>query len=293
VPNFPAPLRASEIARRCDGVLHGEDVAVASVENLRSAGPGALAFHEKGEPGAAGLLLTRAVLPGRPCVVVADPLAAMVRVLAVFPDHDFGPAHVHPTAVVHPGVVLGAGVTVGEGSVLFPNVVVYPGVRIGRRCRVHAGAVLGADGFRFHAAATGLLKVPQVGGVAVGDDVEIGALSTIDRGFLDDTVVGSGCKLDNMVHVAHNVRLGRSVIIAAQTGISGSCTLGDGVILGGQVGVVDHVTIGAGARVGAGSGVHKAIPAGETWLGSPARPIAQTRRIWAAWSFLPDMVRRG
>lgn len=291
---LPHPLASAELAALVGGVHHGAPRVVTGAAPADSAGPDDLAYLEKGAPGGAGVLLSRTVLDDRTCIVVDDPLAALVRILATHvPDHRFdAPAEVHPTAVVHPGVVLGAGVVVGEGAVLFPHVVVYPGVRIGPRSRVHAGAVLGADGFRFHPTRTGLLKVPQVGGVRVGADVEIGALSTVDRGFLDDTVIGDGCKLDNMVHVAHNCRLGRFVVVAAQTGISGSCTLGDGVILGGQVGVVDHVVIGAGARVGAGSGVHADIPAGETWLGSPARPIAQTRRIWASWKYLPELVRK-
>lgn len=288
---LPRSYSSGELAALCGGVHHGPERTLCGVAPADKAGPEDVAYLEKGAPGEAGLLLVKAPLD-RSCVVVSDPLAAMVRILSVFPDHRFGGA-VHPSVVLHPGAVVGEGVEIGEGSVIFPNVVLYPGVRLGRRCRVHAGSVLGADGFRFHATKSGLLKVPQVAGVQVGDDVEIGALCTIDRGFLEDTRIGDGCKLDNMVHVAHNVTLGRYVVIAAQTGVSGSCTIGDGAILGGQVGVVDHVSIGAGARVGAGSGVHKDIPAGETWLGSPARPIGETRRIWAAWPYLPGIVRRG
>lgn len=297
---LPAPTSAAAVAELVGGVLDGDDRPIALLAPLDRAGPDALAFHDKGDPGAAGVLLSRLPIPGRTVVVVADPLAAMIAVVdALLPETPAaGPAHVHPTARVDPSAVLGAGVVVGAdcvvgaGTVLFPNVVLYPRTRVGARCRVHAGTVLGADGFRFHPSARGLLKVPHAGGVRVGDDVEIGANCTVDRGFLGDTVLGDGCKLDDQVHVGHNVELGKYVVIAAQTGISGSCRVGDGALLGGQVGVADHASIGAGARIGAQSGVHGEIPAGEAWLGTPAAPLARMRRVYAALRYLPDLVRR-
>jgi UDP-3-O-[3-hydroxymyristoyl] glucosamine N-acyltransferase len=299
---------AAAVAALTGGTLAGPDRPVTGVAPLDRAGPDALAFLDRGPPGDAGVLLARAPLDGRTVVVVADPLAALVALLvAHFPEEASppvappSPAHpgafVHPTARVgaatlHPGVVVGADCVVGDGTVLFPNVVLYPRTRIGRGTRVHAGAVLGADGFRYHPTAGGLVRVPHVAGVVVGDGVEIGPNCTIDRGFLEDTTLGDGCRLDALVHVGHNVTLGRTVIVAAQTGLSGSVRVGDGAVLGGQVGVADHAEIGPGARVGAQSGVHGRIPAGEAWLGTPALPLAITRRVYATMRYLPEIWRR-
>ena len=288
---------AKQIAERVGGQLEGPDRAIAAVATIEAAESADLAYLERGTPGAAGVLLAKHALPGRTVVVVPDPLAALCQLLEDwFPEPAFEGA-VHPTATVHPTVVLDPGVVVGafcvvaEDTHLFPNVVLYPRTRIGRGCRIHAGSVLGADGFRYHATAKGPLRVPQVGGVVLGDAVDIGANCTIDRGFIGDTVLGDGCKLDNLVHVGHNCTLGRYVVVAAQTGISGSVRIGDGVLIGGQVGVADHTTIGDGARIGAQSGLHGKIPAGETWLGTPALPIATMRRVYALTRDLPAMWR--
>ncbi len=302
------PTSAAAVAALTRGTLAGPDRAVTGVAPLDRAGPDDLAFLDRGAAAGAGVHLAREALPGRTTVVVSDPLAALITLLvAAFPDEASPPiappsahhegAFVHPSACVgaatlHPGVVVGADCVVGDGTVLLPHVVLYPRTRVGRNVRVHAGAVLGADGFRYHPTPTGLLRVPHVAGVAVGDRVEIGPNCTIDRGFLADTTLGEGCRLDALVHVGHNVTLGRGVIIAAQTGLSGSVIVGEGAVLGGQVGVADHAAIGAGARIGAQSGVHGRIPAGETWLGTPALPIAITRRIYATLRHLPDMWRR-
>lgn len=288
---------AAQVAERVGGHLEGPDRAIAAVATIEAAESLDLAYLERGSPGAAGVLLSKHALPGRTVVVVPDPLAALCQLLEHwFPEPAFEGA-VHPTAVVHPTVVLDPGVVVGafcvvaEDTHLFPNVVLYPRTRIGRGCRIHAGSVIGADGFRYHATASGPLRVPQVGGVVLGDAVDIGANCTIDRGFIGDTVLGEGCKLDNLVHVGHNCTLGRYVVVAAQTGISGSVRIGDGVLIGGQVGVADHTTIGDGARIGAQSGLHGKIPAGETWLGTPALPIATMRRVYALTRDLPAMWR--
>jgi UDP-3-O-[3-hydroxymyristoyl] glucosamine N-acyltransferase len=288
---------AEQVAERVGGELVGPDRAIAAVATIEAAESPDLAYLERGNPGAGGVLLAKHTLPGRTVVVVADPLAALCQLLEDwFPEPAFeGAVHptatVHPTAVLDPGVVVGAFCVVAQDAHLFPNVVLYPRTRIGRGCRIHAGSVIGADGFRYHATARGPLRVPQVGGVVLGDAVDIGANCTIDRGFIGDTVLGDGCKLDNLVHVGHNCTLGRFVIVAAQTGISGSVRIGDGVLIGGQVGVADHTIIEDGARIGAQSGLHGTIPAGETWLGTPALPIATMRRVYALTRDLPAMWR--
>ncbi len=234
-----------------------------------------------------------AVVPG------VHPLACVADGARVDPTASVGPfAVVEPGAVVGAGtrvgalVFLGAGVTVGEGVTLYPGVVVQDGVRIGDRVIVHPGAVLGADGFGYVFDGSGHRKIPQVGGVRIGDDVEIGANTTVDRGTLGDTVIGRGSKLDNLVQVGHNSEVGADVILVAQVGVSGSCRIGRGAVLAGQVGVADHVTVGDGAILTAQAGVPSDVPAGEVWGGAPSRPISEARRIWAAERMLPDLLRK-
>ncbi len=181
---------------------------------------------------------------------------------------------------IGPGACVGSGVVLGEDCAIEANVVIYPGTRLGNRVTVHAGAVLGSDGFGYvrDQASGKYEKFPQIGRLEIGDDVEIGANAAIDRGALDATVIGSGAKLDNLVHIGHNVQVGKNVVIAAQTGISGSSVIEDNVVIAGQVGIADHVTIEEGAILGAQCGV----PTGKTirgkgilFWGTPARPITQ------------------
>ena len=210
-------------------------------------------------------------------------------------------AHVHPDALVEPGAiveagaVVGPGAEVGSGTVVAPNAVVGPSCRIGRdgyvgpgvtiqhallgnRVVVHAGARIGQDGFGYVAGGGGVEKVPQLGRVIVQDDVEIGANTTVDRGALSDTVIGEGTKIDNLVQIAHNVRIGRFCVLAAHCGISGSVTIGDGAMLGGRVGIADHLAIGSRAQIAAAAGVMTDVPAGERWGGVPAQPMKETMR---------------
>lgn len=298
-------MTASELAALVGGRLEGPDRAFSGVAPLERAGAEQLAFARGAPPEgcAAGVLLAREPAPGRTVVVVADPKAAFALALSeLFPEVQApgvrAGAHVDPTAVLGPGVVVhagawvGPGVEIGEDSVIFPNAVLYPGTRLGRRCRVHAGAVLGADGFAYQPGPTGPLKVPHIGGLRVGDDVEIGANTTIDRGFLEDTVIGAGSKIDNLVQIGHNARLGRAVVLAAQVGLAGSVVLGDGVLMGGQAGVADHVALGDGARVGAQSGVGRDVPPGGAVLGSPAVPVRLARRMYVVLKQLPEWWRQ-
>jgi UDP-3-O-[3-hydroxymyristoyl] glucosamine N-acyltransferase len=188
--------------------------------------------------------------------------------------------------------VIGDDAAIGNGSRLWPHVTVYSGASIGAKVFLHSGVRIGSDGFGYVFRDGAHQKIPHVGGCIIGDDVEIGANSTIDRGSIDDTVVGEGTKIDNLAHIAHNVRIGKKCLIMAQVGIAGSVTVGDGAIIAGQAGISGHLTIGAGARIGAQGGVFGDIPAGETWSGYPARPHRESLRASAALLKLAGMIRR-
>jgi len=195
-------------------------------------------------------------------------------------------------AVLHPGVVVGPGAVVGPGCELFPAVVLYEGVRLGRDCIVHAGTVIGSDGFGFDPGPGGWEKVPQCGTVVVGDEVEFGANCTVDRGRFEATRIGNGVKIDNLVHIGHNVVVEDGALLIAQVGIAGSSRIGPRAILAGQVGVAGHIRIGAGARVGAQSGVGRDIPPGMDHFGSPSREKGEALRLNALQGRLPDLFAR-
>lgn len=245
-------------------------------------------------------------------IVVQDPYASLVRVIgAMFPPSLPAPG-IDPTVRLGPGVELGAEVTVGAFSVLGagvrlgarcrlaervslgdgvalgddcvigPGAVCYAGARLGSRVVLKAGAIIGGDGFGYLSSAAGHSRIPHVGGCILEDDVEVGSHSCIDRGSIDDTVVGRGTKLDNLVHIGHNVRIGARCLLMAGVGVAGSTRLGDDVILAGHVGVTDHLTIGDRARVAAKSAVFGDVPAGTSISGHPARPHRQFLRAQAA-----------
>jgi UDP-3-O-[3-hydroxymyristoyl] glucosamine N-acyltransferase len=201
-------------------------------------------------------------------------------------------ARIAARARVHPLAYIGRAVEIGEDCVVHPHVVLREGVRLGRRVIVHAGAVLGADGFGYMQENGRYRKIPQVGTVVVEDDVEIGANVTIDRATLGATVIRRGTKIDNLVHIAHNVEIGADCVIAAQTGIAGSTKLGHHVVLGGQVGIGDHVTIGDGAMMASKSGTGADLEGQARYGGIWARPLMQWQRIWVAEGELPSMVAR-
>jgi UDP-3-O-[3-hydroxymyristoyl] glucosamine N-acyltransferase len=197
-------------------------------------------------------------------------------------------AQIGAGTVIGSGAVIGPGVAIGRDGEIGPRAVIGFAL-IGDRVRIYAGAVIGEAGFGATPGPTGLIDIPQLGRVIIQDGVTIGAGTCIDRGAFDDTVIGENTKIDNLVQIAHNVRVGRNCVMAAHTGISGSVTIGDGAQFGGKAGVADHLDIGQGARVAAGAGVMKDIPPGETWGGVPARPV----RTWmreTAW--LSKMAQR-
>lgn len=189
---------------------------------------------------------------------------------------------------------LGRGARIGERCRLYPRVTLYAGARLANRVILHSGAVIGSDGFGYVAEGGRRRKFPQAGNVEIRDDVEIGANTTVDRGSLERTEIGSGVKLDNLVHVAHNVSIGENTVIAAQTGISGSSVIGKNVAIGGQVGIADHCELGDGAIAGAQAGIPtgKIIRSGQTVWGTPARPLDKFKKQYAWFSRLPDLAER-
>ena len=201
-------------------------------------------------------------------------------------------ASISDGVIVGPHCVIGDGVSVGADSRLWPGVTLYSGASVGNRVLIHAGARVACDGFGYVFRDGAHQKIPHIGRCIIGDDVEIGANTTIDRGSIDDTIVGNGTKIDNLVHIAHNVRIGEKCLLMAQVGIAGSVTIGDGAILAGQAGISGHLTIGAGARLAAQAGVFGDIPAGETWSGYPARPHRDSLRASAALFKLAGMMRK-
>jgi UDP-3-O-[3-hydroxymyristoyl] glucosamine N-acyltransferase len=194
--------------------------------------------------------------------------------------------------IIEAGSVVGEGVVIGAGCVLWPGVVLYRGTELGERVLIHAGARIGSDGFGYVYRDAAHHKIPHVGRCRIESDVEIGANTTIDRGSIDDTVIGAGTKIDNLVHIGHNVRIGRACLVMAQVGISGSARIGDGCIIAGQAGLQGHITVGSRARIGGQAGVLGDVPAGETWTGYPARPHRESLRAYAALFKLSGLMKR-
>ena len=238
---------------------------------------------------------------------------AMSQVLELFaPPTPFFSTDIHPTAIIDATAVIGNGSRIGAGSYIGPkvqlgeNVTIYPNVTIldectigkntviwsgavvrerchmGNDCIIHPNATIGADGFGFRPdPQRGLVKIPQIGNVVLGNNVEIGANTCVDHGKFSSTVLGNGCKIDNLIQIGHNSKLGQFCIMAGQSGLAGSVTLGNGVMIGGSASITDHVTIGDGAIIGGGSGVTKDVPSGVTLLGYPAIDARDALRQWA------------
>lgn len=280
-------------------------------------------LHES-KPGAALVSAELDVsVDGTALIRVEDAQAAFARAVRLFHPAPEPEPGVADSAVVAPEVelgeevsiadyvVIGDGARIGDGTRIGPHTVVAPGVEIGEDCEIaegcslqrgsrigdrvvlHPGARVGTEGYGWVLSdRPGARKMPQVGGCILEDDVEVGANTTIDRGTLDDTVIGAGTKIDNLVHVGHNVRIGRDCMIVAQVGLAGSATVGDRVQLAGQAGVSGHLTIGDGARIAAQAGVIGDVPAGATYSGYPARPHREAMRASASLFRLPEFFRR-
>lgn len=277
---------------------------------------------------ASAALVNRALevesVDGRALIAVDNADLAVATLLERFaPPHVLPDPGIHPTAIIHPTATLGDDCHIGpfcvigpdarlgkncvlHGSVhvmadsslgnqctLWPGVVIRERCTLGDRCTLHPNVAIGADGFGYRPAAdgSGMVKVPQIGTVTIGNDVEIGANSAIDRGKFSATVIGDGCKIDNLVQIGHNCRLGRAVAVSGSTGIAGTVTIGDGVVIGGMVAMKDHITIGQGATLAGASQVMTDVPAGEVWAGSPAQSIHDAKREYAAVRRLPDLVK--
>jgi len=324
-------VRVREIAERFGKGFEGDgERDINGVAELVSAGPGDLAFAagRKAEAAArqsgAGCLFVGESFSNpdaRTLIRVPEPRAAFARAVRLFHPAPSFPPGIHPSAVVDPtaqlgervyigphvvvgprcvigagsaigtGSVLGSDVMLGEQSTIHGNVTLSDKTRIGARAIIHPGAVIGADGFGFVLAGDRYEKFPQVGVVEIGDDVEIGANCCLDRAALGVTSIGDGTKLDNMVHVAHNCRIGKHVVVAAQTGFSGGVEVGDYAVIGGQVGVGDKARIESGAVVGSGAGVltSKVVKAGPVMWGTPARPLKEHLAQLASLSRLPKL----
>ena len=322
-------MRVQELASVVSGRVVGDaGTQIERIADLDHAREGEIAYVDNEKMFAAAVeskascLIVRdgVEFPDRTLIVVANPKLAFALVGAALHPAVRREPTIHPTAVVaetadialtayvgpnvcvgehthvgaytrlEAGVVLGANVTVGDDCVLHPNVVLYDGVSIGTRVILHAGVCLGADGFGYVRHDLGYQKFPQVGTVVIEDDVEIGAHSCVDRAALGRTRIGRGTKLDNMVHVGHNCDIGERVVIAAQTGISGSVVIEDDAVIGGQVGFGDHTRVQKGAVIGSKAGIlpGKIVRPG-VWWGIPVQPLDQYKRMNAHMNRLPEM----
>jgi UDP-3-O-[3-hydroxymyristoyl] glucosamine N-acyltransferase len=322
---------AAEIAQHLQGEVLGDSgVVLENFATADHAQSGDLTFAEnalflaRAEQSAATAIIVGPAVTSKTKVLirVQNARVAFAKALALFfPEPVFSPG-VHPSAVIAsdaevdpsahigphcvigsrskigPRVALLSGVCVAEGCqlgedvVLFPNVTLYPQTILGQRVRIHSGTVIGSDGFGYVLEAGVHRKVQQVGNVIIGDDVEIGACVTIDRGAIGPTVIGKGTKIDNLVQLGHNVRIGEHCLLVAQAAVAGSSKLGNYVVLAGQTGIAGHLELGNRAVVAAQSGVMHNIPEGETWWGAPAQPTRETKRQVIALRQLPELLKR-
>ncbi len=323
-------MRLSKIAEMVNGKLHGEDLDIKKVGSLDSREEDAIIYVEDEKKMITSISMKPAALivpdglkpENIPFIEVDDPKLAFIQVLEIFAPRIVRKVEVHEGAYVNPDAQLGDNVSIMPGAVvlegahiddnsmIYPNCVIEEGAKVGKNtilysgvilrercivgddCIVHSGCVIGADGYGFFEKEGEIIKIPQIGNVVIGDRVEIGSNCCIDRATVGSTEVGNDTKLDNMVHIAHNVNIGEKCYIIAQTGISGSVDIGDRVTIAGQVGIVDHVSIAAGTIIMAQSGIHNNIKKPDILFGTPARPVKEHHRIHASLKFLPDLLKR-
>ncbi len=280
--------RAASSAALC--VIAPEGIALPGKTILRSAHP-KLSFAK-----AAAIVLDRApIATGIHSTAIVAPLARVAPTARIGPYAVIGEdAHVGAGTQIGAHTVIGAGCWLGESCRIHPRVTLYASVRLGHRVEIHSGAVLGADGFGYAFGEGKYWKFPQTGILEIGDDVEIGANTTIDRGSLDDTRIAEGTKLDNLVHIGHNCQIGAHTVIAAQAGLSGSCTFGNRVTVGGQAGFGERCELEDGAIIGGQSGVlgGKTIRTGQTVWGTPARSLEKFKEQYAWYGRLPELAAR-
>jgi len=321
----------SHIAKLVGGEVIGDGaISIMGVAAADNAGVGDLTFAEKekyfaaAEKSSATAILVPAGFTSAEKILirVKDPRVALAQVLPLFHPPESPDPGIHSSSIVHPTALIdptahigphcviesgasigartvimgnntiGRRVHVGDDSCLHPGVVIYTKGQIGNRVTIHAGTVIGSDGYGYVFHQGRHLKIPQIGHVVIGDDVEIGANTAIDRGALGATTIGRGTKIDNLVHIAHNVVIGDHCLVMGQVGFAGSTRLGNYVVVASQSGIAGHLKIGNQATIGAKSGVMRDIPDGETVLGYPAAPDKQAKRQWIAVAKLPDLMRR-
>ncbi|MFH1406666.1 MAG: UDP-3-O-(3-hydroxymyristoyl)glucosamine N-acyltransferase [Candidatus Omnitrophota bacterium] len=319
----------AEIAKAIDGVLNGPgELKISGIASLPSAKEDEIALvanakflKEALDSKAAAFIVPEGVEVKKPCITVKRPHTAFAKALNLFYSKVYAPGGVsqdakigknvklgkdvtiYPFVYIHdeaqigdrvtlfPFVFIGSNTKIGDDTLIYPNVSIYKDISVGKRCILHAGVVLGADGFGYVQEEGKHNKIPQVGKIIVEDDVEIGANTCIDRATLDETILGAGTKIDNLVQVAHNVRIGKNCILVAQAGVAGSSKLGDGAILAAQAGISDHVSVGENSIVIAQAGVIKDVAPKSVVSLTPAMPHNVAKRVAISLPQLPEILK--
>jgi UDP-3-O-[3-hydroxymyristoyl] glucosamine N-acyltransferase len=325
------PITVQDLATQIGGKVEGDaNVQLTGIAPIPQAKATEVTFAENAKHCAAaeGCAAAAIIVPlnastsKKTLIRVKNPRAAFALTLAIFNPPRSYPAQIHPTAqlgrnvrfgegvfvgeyavlrdnvtvgnrtVIETHCVIGEGTVLGDDCLLHPNVTIYHSIRIGNRVGIHAGSVIGSDGFGYIQDGADRLKIPQVGNVIIEDDVEIGANVAIDRATMNSTIIRRWTKIDNLVQIAHNVTLGQNCLIVSQAGVAGSVEIGDNVTLAGQAGIADHLKIGANSIVAAQSGVSEDLPPGSIVFGTPAQPAMQTKRQIIALRKLPELLRK-
>jgi len=323
-------MKLSEIAKILNEKYFGNDVNIKNVGSLETDYPDQILYVENSRflekalaCNPAAIIVPRDLYKGNiPYIEYDDPRIAFIKLLEVFNPFVKYNKGIHTNAiilentviadstvimagtvimdnaaieadcVIYPNCVIERDVTIGKGTVLYSGVIIRERCSVGGDCIIHPGTVIGADGFNFYEKNGEKIKTPHIGTVRIGERVEIGANCTIDRAVVDKTEIGNDTKLDNLVHIAHNVKIGKKCIIAAQAGISGSSVIGDNVMILGQVGIADHVIIADNTIIMPQSGIPNDIKTGDIVFGTPARPRKEHHKIHAALKYLPDLLKR-